>query len=161
MAKVIAYEILKGKIFQSAKTQNMTSFEEKKFFMQQHGISIVMNLWHTVDEDIKKLAKYYFHVSIPDGKSNPTDILLPYARKIAKLITEGEVLLSHCYGGKNRSALFNAMVLIELGKSKRKAIEIVKKGRPSSFINENFVEFILNPKHEKQLSLIEIIGQKE
>lgn len=136
------YEIIPG-LYQSAKLHDLT-FEEKKKLLKQHNIDTVINLWHTCDEELEEYCEAYYHCSISDGKTPPNKETIERLLKHAELAYQaGASILVHCYGGRNRAGLFNALLLKRiLGISGEEAVRMIQEKRPNSFKNEHFARLV-------------------
>jgi len=135
------YEILPGKLYQCGKT-NELSPEQKAKLISDYGITTVVNFWRFEDPDLISSVEYE-HCYIPDGKLHCPEEMRLLAKKTAEKIRGGKVVLSQCYGGRNRSGLFSTMVLKELlGISGKEAVAIVQKQRPNSLVNPIFRQFL-------------------
>jgi len=109
-----AYEISKGELYQRGQFLNYP-LETKLSFIQLYRIDIIINLWHTADDELEPHLWKYIHRYFPDSeKEIDTEWLLDIANRIACWIDVGHVVLVHCYGGNNRSGLISALVLREL-----------------------------------------------
>ena len=89
--------------------------EKKLEFIQHYKIDVVINFWHKSDDELKPHLWKYVHKYFPDsGKTVDKLWLLDFASEVAWWIDNGHVVLTHCFGGNNRSGMFNALVLREL-----------------------------------------------
>lgn len=132
------YEIIPG-LYQSAKLHDLT-FKEKRELLQRYNIDTVFNLWHTCDDELEDYCEAYYHLSIRDGKNPPPKLAFDlYLNKAEEAYRAGATILVHCYGGRNRAALFNAILIKRILKiSGEAAVNIIKEKRPNSFKNEHF-----------------------
>ena len=75
----------------------------------------------------------------------PKDIkrLKQLTRQLAPDFKAGAGIWSVCYGGRNRSNLFAALLLIETGVTACDAIALLKDTRKASFQNKRFVRYLL------------------
>jgi protein-tyrosine phosphatase len=130
------YEIIPGKLYQSKKTHDEP---DKLASIKALGINVIVNLWHSSDEDLVDEVDKYFNFPMKDGKEVDLEYCETVASIIVKRIKKGYVVLVHCYGGRNRSGLINAFVIRQLrnltGKEARKFI--ISK-RPNSLVNKQF-----------------------
>lgn len=155
--KLRLYPILPG-LYQSAKTHDL-SLLEKQELVKQYKINIVVNLWHTADAELMSLltkGKHwevdcgYIHRYMGDGKDMSG---IAELERIADILTPriaaGAVVLSHCYGGRNRSGLLNAMIVMRrLQCDGNIAYEYIRQRRPNSLVNETFASWL---KQQKQV----------
>lgn len=142
--KLKLYEIIPQQLYQSAKTHDLTVVECTDL-VESYQLSVVVNLWHTEDPTMKALVPQYFHWYLPDGylSQEGFDEMMVQALHITNLINEGKVALVHCWGGRNRSGLFNAMVLMHLYEySGEFAYEYIRTMRPNSLVNETFANWL-------------------
>lgn len=134
------YEIIPHKLYQSKKTHDELDALDT---LNKLKISVVVNLWHTVDERVAQNVKYYYHYSIPDGKTLDFMQLDELASELLAYINAGEVVLSHCYGGRNRSGLLNALIVRKyMGISGLEAKKFIMSKRPNSLVNDYFCEIL-------------------
>jgi protein-tyrosine phosphatase len=87
----------------------------------------------------------YFYNKIPDGLIIDEAFLSSLADEVFRFSVERRgAILSHCHAGRNRSGLMSAMLVMRiLGVSGEESIELVRRGRPKSLANEEFVKFLL------------------
>lgn len=136
------YEIIPEQLYQSAKTHDLTIVERTNL-VETYKLSTVVNLWHTYDDAMAALTKTYIHFYFPDGKNVPWDELNKMARNLTRRIQAGESVLVHCWGGRNRSGLLNAMILMKLyGYDGNTAYEYIRIMRPKSLVNETFANWL-------------------
>jgi len=140
------YPIIPG-LYQSAKTHDLSCIE-KEVLVRKYKIDMVINLWHTADEEMAKLVKTgYIHRYMPDGKTPIFDELERIADIVAPLIRKGTIVLSHCYGGRNRSGLLNAMIVMRVFHCNGQiALEYIQQRRPNSLVNETFANWLMKQK---------------
>lgn len=144
--KLKLYPILPN-LYQSARTHDLSPLE-KKVMVRQYGLDMVINLWHTADEELTKLVKTgYIHRYVPDGKNVDFHELEQIADITAPLVHKGTTVLCHCYGGRNRSGLLNAMIVMRiLGCDGKIAYEYIRQRRPNSLVNETFATWLKKQK---------------
>lgn len=140
--KLRLYSIIPG-LYQSAKTHDLT-LAEKQILVHTYKIDLVINLWHTADEELAGIVRTgYIHRYLPDGKTPVFDELIRIAEIVTPMIRKGVVVLSHCYGGRNRSGLLNAMIVMRrFGCDGQTALEYIRQRRPSSLFNETFANWL-------------------
>ena len=138
------YEIVPEKLYQSAKTHDLT-IVERIDLVKKYKLNIVVNLWHTIDEMMVPLVDHYFFEYYPDGKGAEIANMEKLADKVVVLLDkpyEGRALV-HCWGGRNRSGLLNAMILMKLyGYDGNTAYEYIRIMRPNSLVNETFASWL-------------------
>lgn len=131
-------------LFQSERTQ--TAPDDKIVdILIGAGITRVVNLWHSRDGRIRRIC--YDHVSLPDGKLRPELIKeVEYAAiRVATTVLAGGTVLTHCWGGKNRSGLVNGLALMRIeGISGKEACERVRAARKGSLFNQDFANYLRN-----------------
>jgi len=136
------YPILPGSLYQSGKTDELT-IDQKKGLLSMYRLNIIVNLWHTADEQLVQITDLYIHQYYPDGKTNIFAPLQTLADELAVRMQNGSIVLVHCWGGRNRSALLNAMLVMRLWKCDgEKAFNHIKECRPSSFSNKFFEQWL-------------------
>jgi protein tyrosine phosphatase (PTP) superfamily phosphohydrolase (DUF442 family) len=85
----------------------------------------------------------YAHIPFPDGKYVPTKLLAQPVAQAVDTIKAGAAVLAHCRAGRNRSALFSALVVREvLRVTGAEAVRHVRAGRPNAFGNEHFAAYL-------------------
>lgn len=141
------YTIVPNLLYQSAKTENMNR-NQKMNMVLGLGIRLVVNLWHTVDREMAGLVPVYIHQYFPDGKTAIYEPMSKLADHIFKNhIQKDNPTLVHCWGGRNRSGLLNAMLLMRLwGCDGQFAAEYIIKRRPNSLVNKHFVQWLMEQK---------------
>jgi protein-tyrosine phosphatase len=134
------YEILPGKLYQSKKTHD----EPDKFSsIEELGINVIVNLWHSPDEEMVEKVDKYFHFPMKDGNTVDIEHCEKIASIIVKRINKGYTVLVHCYGGRNRSGLIDALVVRQLGNMTGKdARKFIISKRPNSLVNKKFSEVL-------------------
>ena len=148
--KTKLYPIIPDKLYQSARTHNLSSYE-KQILVKQYKIDLIVNLWHTADEEMAGIVRGgYIHRYLPDGKTPVFDELERIADIVTPLIQKGTVVLSHCYGGRNRSGLLNAIIVMRLFHCDGEAAyRYIRYCRPNSLVNERFANWLKEQKNGK------------
>jgi protein-tyrosine phosphatase len=87
-------------------------------------------------ESVKEAFEEYRYTPMPDGKTIPYEEVAHCVKIIDEWLNAGKRVLVHCYGGRNRSGLVAAEVLMKLeGISGREAmarIDAVSKKKDGS-----------------------------
>lgn len=114
--------------------------------LEDYGIDIVVNMYYKTDPDMASCLYMYVCIpisdSIVDGLERIED-MLELADFLADQIEMGHGVLTHCYGGINRSGLMSALIVRSyLGVSGSEAIDIVREGEPRSLDNAAFVDYL-------------------
>lgn len=138
------YEIIPGKLLQSARTQQLSDGDVIKL-LSRYGVSGVVNLWHTPDSRVQELVKWYEHTSLPDGiiHGHIATAAEALADRVVAEIKAGGCVLTHCWGGKNRSGLISALALIRLqGITGAEAVSAIKSVRRGALVNKFFVNYL-------------------
>jgi hypothetical protein len=138
------YEILPGKLYLSARTHQLDGTAIVNM-ITRYKISGIVNLWHSPDNRIIGLMDWYEQVSLPDGQMNPRMAMLleTLVTDAVAFIRGGGVLLAHCWGGRNRSGLFCALVLMQLeGITGADAYARVRAVRRGALVNEHFARYL-------------------
>ena len=144
MSTLKLYEILPN-LYQSARLVVIPTPMQRIQFLTEHQIYGVVNLWHTADEDIAAFLPFYAHYSIPDGQLAESTIaqLWAYAYTVRKFIMNDQRIIVHCYGGRNRSGLLNALVVMLVqGCSGSDAAQWVQRYRPNSLFNQHYLDYL-------------------
>jgi len=142
------YEIIPGKLYQRGEFLKF-SLEEKIAELDSKNITMIANLIGRRDDELAFREPYfYWHFPIPDGKLTDSvkATLLEYSEIFTKqLKTTEKAALVHCHAGRNRSALFSALIAVQyLGISGKESIEYLREKRPNALANENFVKWLEN-----------------
>lgn len=144
------YEIIPGKLYQRGNFRKLTK-EEKLQFLSYNKINIVVGLAGKKSKDLEELEKcgklYYFYYPFADIGGTLTqenkENLLRVSKEVASLIEKGNCAVSHCHRGRNRSALMNCLIWVQLtGKTGKEAVSLMREKRPNSLGNEQFVRFL-------------------
>ena len=137
------FPIIPGLLYQSAKTHQLNT-QAKKDLISMYRLSVVVNLWHTIDEELSQMTKLYIHQYNPDGKTPIHEPLAKLADELFVHIKAGKAILVHCWGGKNRSGLLNAMLVMRYrGCDGEMALNHIRACRPGSFSNKHFEQWLL------------------
>lgn len=89
----------------------------------------------------------WIHLPMTDGAvpDERLDRIWPIAAPtILKVLSDGGRVVIHCRGGLGRTGMVASMLLIELGKSPRDALDIVRRTRPGTVETEDQEAFVLN-----------------
>ena len=136
------YEIIPGKLLQSARTHIEPNAVK---MLQARDVTGVVNLWHTPDIRVRDSVNWYHQQSLPDGllREEAIQIYWRLANRVAGEICNGGCVLTHCYGGRNRSGLLSALTLIRLeGITGAEALRRVQAVRISALKNEHFAKYL-------------------
>jgi hypothetical protein len=138
------YTVYPGKVLLSARTHTLTD-EQCAALVKDHGLTGVVNLWHTPDDRMQRLVPWYEQISLPDGQISPrmAQVLESLADDVAaETHRHGKVLL-HCWGGRNRSGLLAALVLKRLERiSGAVAYDRVRQVRRGALVNLHFARYL-------------------
>lgn len=139
-------EILPGKLYQSARfNRSGMSKEEKLRNLASHGIDVVVSL---VDYDPDMGcgdAIHYIQSAQPDSKYMDYGNLCKIAHDVSAMLDAGHIALVHCNGGRNRSGLLNALiVMLQTKCSGKQALEYVRNRRPNAIATQAFEEYLLH-----------------
>jgi len=157
MKKLKMYEIIPGKLYQRGEFIDFP-IKWKLGELRRLNVDIVVNLWNKPDVELQEAIPHYYHLPIPDSTIKDSSLLLKFAREVAQLIRKGSAAIVHCHAGRNRSGMFNALLCVELlGLSGIEAIDYIRRKRPNSLANENFVEFLCG-QGERKLKTRKIIA---
>lgn len=135
--------IIDGKLYQSSTTINDVQAPKK---IEALGIKCVVNMYLT--SDIRLMGNvHYMQLPIADGKrlleSDKVKINSLVDRIVDEFINAGMPCLVHCYGGRNRSALVNALVVRRLlNLNGKEAVEYIRSKRKGSLSNQVFVQYL-------------------
>lgn len=108
---------------------------------------IIVNLWNRQDSlDLTPIGKrMYINWPMRDGLiKEQENFLLPLANMLKELLLDGKLVLIHCQGGRNRSALLAGLIMkAHYSEEDRDWVEYIRQIRGSSaFNNEEFAKFL-------------------
>ena len=135
------YEIVKDRLYQSGAVEGVDwqPIHERK-------IDIVIDLHGTLDPGVPTAPNSILYVFWPieDHPELPDVRMLDALTDMtAREIVEGHRVLTHCHKGKSRSGMFNAIVAVKLlGIDGKRAVGVVRKGRPEALGNTAFVAYV-------------------
>lgn len=143
----IIYELLPGQLYQRGKLHSLPTdkkAEGLEYYGITHSVALAPN---TPDLDLVRWdvegSHRYSHFPIPDGLLKQDQYLSRFAKELAAQIEEGEVVLTMCNAGRNRSGLLSALIIRELtGIPGSEAIKVVREHRPNSLVNPHFNRFL-------------------
>jgi protein-tyrosine phosphatase len=117
---------------------------EEWSFVDQHGISVVIDLDGGLDHCIPDIHNHVLYVYFPIFDEDLPDMpkLQAVARLGADMVRSGHRVLSHCGMGYNRSALVAGLILVDLGMSGPEAVALMRSRRPGALFNEVFAEYL-------------------
>ena len=143
------YSIRPG-LIQTARTHTLTD-DECSNLVKAYGITAVLNLWHTADPRILDLLRgrggWYMVNPLPDGRidGDMAERVEYLAGRVVTEMQRGGCVLTHCWGGRNRSGLISALALMRLeGITGKDAIAAVKAVRSGALVNEHFNAYLEN-----------------
>lgn len=132
------HTIIPGKLYQRGEFPNAPR-EELHETLRRHNIQVIVGLAGKTNPHVNC---FYVYEPIADGAID--DDTMDEMERIANEVmvwAEGGAILTHCHGGRNRSALMSALLVMRINKcSASEAIELVRSGRPNSLANEHFVK---------------------
>lgn len=136
------YELLPDSLYQRGEFIK-ASLKEKRKFLEDTGIDVIVNVWTHEDKEIIPYLYEYIYYPMTDGNNFDPLELIDLAEYVAVLIEASHKVLIHCHAGRNRSSLVSALVIREVYDiSGHYAMECVKKARPNSFGNKYHVDFL-------------------
>ena len=137
-------EVVAGELYQRGKFMD-DPLPKKLALLKKYGVNVVFNWWHTHDSEIMPFLDHYEHHYFPDSeKELPEEWLMEMSVKIADMIDDGDTVLSHCFGGNNRSGIINALVVRELydGITGVEAMEMVRENKMRALHNESYAKYL-------------------
>lgn len=118
----------------------------KRDYLSALGVSCVVCLTTGRDPDLDVLlGEGYVYSPFPDGRVDPEVFrrVIGKAVDVGDLMESGGSVLTHCRAGRNRSALFSALLVVRLlCVSGADSIRVLQTRRPKSLHNEKFVDFL-------------------
>jgi protein-tyrosine phosphatase len=126
-----------GCLFLSPRIEDWETIEE-------HGITVVIDLEGEVDLGIPTMPNHILYVYFPIYDEDLPDMpkLHAVARMAASLVEAGERVLSHCGMGFNRSALLAGLILVYMGVEGSRAVELLRGRRPGALFNQVFADYL-------------------
>jgi len=115
-------------------------------YVEEHGITVVIDLEGDIDRDIPTMPNHILYVYFPIYDEDLPDMakLHAVARMAASLVAAGHKVLSHCGMGFNRSALLAGLILRYLGMSGPEVVEHLRQRRPGALFNEVFAAYLVS-----------------
>jgi protein-tyrosine phosphatase len=115
-------------------------------YVEEHGITVVIDLEGDIDRDIPTMPNHILYVYFPIYDEDLPDMakLHGVARMAASLVAAGHKVLSHCGMGFNRSALLAGLILRYLGMSGPEVVEHLRQRRPGALFNEVFAAYLVS-----------------
>lgn len=115
-------------------------------YVEEHGITVVIDLEGDIDRDIPTMPNHILYVYFPIYDEDLPDMakLHGVARMAASLVAAGHKVLSHCGMGFNRSALLAGLILRYLGMSGPEVVAHLRQRRPGALFNEVFAAYLVS-----------------
>ena len=114
----------------------------------RHVVTLMANDKHADAEFWNSQGGIEYH-RLPISEPTTVDVYPSDISKLKNLVKQiktdyqsGAGVWSVCYGGRNRSNLFLALLLIETGFSSRSAVALLKHTRKGSFQNKRFEKYL-------------------
>ncbi|MFL6237042.1 MAG: dual specificity protein phosphatase family protein [Thermoanaerobaculia bacterium] len=113
-------------------------------YVEEHGITVVVDLEGEIDRDIPSLPNHVLYVYFPIYDEDLPDMpkLHGVARMAAALVQAGHKVLSHCGMGFNRSALLAGLILVYMGMEGQAAFDLLRGRRPGALFNQIFADYL-------------------
>ena len=132
--------------------------EDKLATLIRHRITAVVNLTRTKDEAVAHRF-VYIHIPIPDSKHVDFDVVERGIQRALNVVRTGGAILVHCNAGRNRSSLFNAIMLMELyGMTGEQAIAWMRAYRANALATPEFCEYLM--KREVRYAKNSLVGSR-
>src|SRR5215470_2444879 len=114
--------------------------------VEELRISAVIDMDGDLDIGVPTVPNHMLYIYFPIFDEDLPDLekLHAVARMGAGLIKSGHKLLSHCGMGFNRSALMAGLIMVYLGSTGPKAVELIRQRRPGALFNENFASYLMS-----------------
>ena len=137
------YTIIPGQLYQSAYTHQLGE-DQLRSLLEEFRITMVVNLWSKADPRVEALGIRYLHVSLPDGQIRKETVnkAIDIANSVNLALTQGERVLIHCRGGRNRASFISGLTLYIRGMVGAQAADVVCKARPRAFSNQHFQKYL-------------------
>jgi len=115
----------------------------------RHVVALMANNKHADSKFWNGCSEIEYH-RLPISEPTTVDVYPDDIRRLKKLVKRiiadfenGAGVWSICYGGRNRSNLFLALLLIESGLTSKDAVALLKQTRKGSFQNKRFERYLL------------------
>lgn len=134
---------LRPNLFQRGKFDRY-SLPVQRAALEALGVTTVVNMTARTDYALESSgAVRYIKIPIPDSRAADMIIVENGVVEVTKLMRNRAVVLVHCNGGRNRSSLFSARLLMELeGLTGRAAVKELRRLRPNALSNPHFVKYL-------------------
>lgn len=106
MSRMSANEIIPGKLYQRGQFLTWT-YDQKRKFLSDRGITLVVNLWSKFDSDLSGLCTYFCWETSPHEVPKNAITTIDFLRDS---MLNGHVVLIHCEAGRGRSVWLAARV---------------------------------------------------
>jgi ADP-ribosyl-[dinitrogen reductase] hydrolase len=103
----------------------------------------------SLPERVEALGMRWWHLPIRDMDTPDADFETRWretGRELRTLLNDGISIALHCHGGKGRTGMIAARLLVELGSAPALAIERVRTARPGSIETREQEAFVLGCK---------------
>ena len=113
-----------------------------KRLTEEYHVEVLVSLMERIEYSYLKIPNLFqkaeelgmeiLHLPIPDGGApvDPeADRYVPLVEDVVERLKKGQTVVAHCRGGQGRSGMFAASVLVALGHSAVKALELVRRTR--------------------------------
>jgi protein-tyrosine phosphatase len=113
--------------------------------LEDEGITVIIDVDAGIDNGVPTIPNHILYVYFPfiDDGLPDLDKLNSIAVMGAELYRSGKKILVHCAMGYNRSALVIGMILVKLGMSGKKALELIQNKRKGALYNMTYSEYLL------------------
>lgn len=139
------YCIWPGQLWQGGRTNpRPMPLEQKLTTLRESGITIIVALHSRKDDDVAAVyGNNYIWSPIPDSANAPFQKIERLADFVAEKVRSGDVVLSSCNMGRNRSSLLSIMLLNRLHNMPVvDAISHVRQVRPNALATPAFEEYL-------------------
>lgn len=124
--------------------------EQDAEYLRESGYDALMTLSKRHPADVvKEVFKEYRYCHMPDGRKIPTEEVAHCVKIVRTWLKAGHRVIVHCYGGRNRSGLVAASVLMDqldiTGAEAIKRIDAASRkrnGDPRALTNAHFRTFL-------------------
>ena len=136
------YKIRNG-LYQRGRFSKFSKAEKLKM-LKRYDIGMVVNMLSIKDPDLMDVAGLkYVCRPIPDSPNFSHHTVEDAAFMAIAQLRTGRGVLIHCNGGRNRSSLVTAIVLMDLYKmSAKEAIAKMREIRPNALATKAFTDYL-------------------
>lgn len=115
----------------------------------EREITVIIDLDGEIDIGVSTMPNHVMYIYFPIRDEGLPDLARLHAlgQFGARLVQQGQKILSHCGLGCNRSALIAGVILVNLGMDGASAVRLLRERRPGALFNEIFAAYLSSLDH--------------